>query len=176
MTSWQLFSLHTIAERTGAPIRSLRLWADAGAIRATPETNHSGRGNHRLFPGLELQIASLLTPLANFDLPIGQMVRLGEVFRRPAGLLPGHARGLHYQAGEPEIRRLLDRAAQGIGENWLAIVSASKDLWIEPLCEKDDRSVVRVLREFFPEGAGRRDAVIMMVDATVRLAGLFDDA
>jgi hypothetical protein len=70
-----------IAERTGGNLRQLRLLADAGALQAIPDTQHGGRGVHRLFPQSELTVAAILVALAPFRLPIGALTDIAKIIR-----------------------------------------------------------------------------------------------
>lgn len=121
MKTWpKPLSIGDIARRTGGKLRSLRLWADAGAIRPIPGTAHAGRGVHREFPESEIDVAAVLVALAPFGLPIGTMVTVGHAVRR---LAAGCRRRLYVAAIGEEIVVIPATAAPWAGEAgaWITI-------------------------------------------------------
>jgi hypothetical protein len=118
------FTLHDIHLKTAVPPRLLQFWTDSRLIQ--PEgADHPGRGTAREFSGVELQIASLLWPLAMGGLPIGHLKSFAFIFR---GALTGDAPPRQRMVGgaildNAEIRRVLDRAARGIGANFFILSS-----------------------------------------------------
>ncbi len=76
------YTLADIERLTGAKRRAVQLWADAGALKALPQSDRAGSGTHRQFPQKELEIAAILTPLARMGIPIGQLCRGSTVIRK----------------------------------------------------------------------------------------------
>jgi DNA-binding transcriptional MerR regulator len=184
-----LYSLSELEQRTGATRRQLQSWADAGAIESTPETQHGGTGNHRLFPRAELQIAAILTPLAAAGLTIGVLVRVGGILRQALDWEPGKVPrvphygaqymkpGEHFEEGVPDIRRAIDRAMQR-GSSWLAIACTREVLWLEAITDEDakeDRKLPMNRRlDRLVTGTDHKAEVVVMVDLAARLAKLLD--
>ena len=113
----RFFTISDIIARTGAVERQVLMWADAGALMATPQTSRAGRGVHRQFVWREVEIAAVLAAVAPFRLPIGVMVEIGGIVRiglalgdAPPELVLGAALGWAFQAarrGEPDIELVL---------------------------------------------------------------------
>jgi hypothetical protein len=76
------YSLADLVDIVGAKRRSLQLWADAGAIKAEPESDRAGRGVHRHFSRDEAIIACILHAFASRTIAIGELRSIGDVLRR----------------------------------------------------------------------------------------------
>jgi hypothetical protein len=166
--------LREIAERTGVPHRLVQFWTDSRLIRPEGATEHPGRGTAREFSDVELQIASLLGPLAIGGLPIGRLTAFAAIFR---GALTGDAPPQQRMVGgaildNAELRRVLDRAARGAGANF-CIVSFASDGRSLVATLTDEKGPPKIdLVEFFQPGFPRGEAVTVVLSLTERLATL----
>jgi hypothetical protein len=176
--------LREIAERTAVPHRLVQFWTDSRLLR--PEgadehpgrgttREHPGRGRAREFSGVELQIASLLWPLAIAGgLPIGRLSAYASIFR---GALTGAAPPQQRMAGgaildNAELRRVLDRAVRGVGANF-CIFSFATDgrSLVETLT--DEKGPPKIdLAKFFGSEFPRGEALTVIISLE-RLATLF---
>lgn len=75
------YTLADLARITGAKRRSVQVWAEAGALRADSGTERKGTGTHRRFSRDETMIACVLSAFAGMQVPIGQLIVLGDHFR-----------------------------------------------------------------------------------------------
>lgn len=128
------YTLADIVRRTGAKRRSVQLWADAGVIRALEETQHGGSGVHRLFGDQELEIAALVSALAEMAISIGALKFIADHIRQAmAGEpMPGTPRDgkITLDGFSNRIRSVFRRARSGDGHNDLFIVGRAPDgLW-----------------------------------------------
>jgi hypothetical protein len=75
------YSLADLARITGAKPRSVQLWADAGVVKAIPETERAGSGTHRQFTRDEAMIACIVAAFAERKVAIGGLIEIGEAIR-----------------------------------------------------------------------------------------------
>lgn len=75
------YSLSDVTRITGAKRRSVQIWAEAGALKADLDTDRQGTGTHRRFSRDEAMIACVLSAFAGMQVPIGQLIVLGDHFR-----------------------------------------------------------------------------------------------
>jgi hypothetical protein len=75
------FALAEIAEFARMPKRSIRLWADAGVIKADKDTVLHGSGVHRRFSRTELIVACIIAPFAKRKLAIGALNAISRNIR-----------------------------------------------------------------------------------------------
>lgn len=92
------YSLSDVTRITGAKRRSVQIWAEAGALKADFDTDRQGTGTHRRFSRDEAMIACVLSAFAGMQVPIGQLIVLGDHFRT---LL-----------NDPEVRAAFDDAIE----------------------------------------------------------------
>lgn len=176
------FTLSEIAERAGVPHRLVQFWTDSRLIRPEGATEHPGRGRAREFSGVELQIASLLGPLAIGGLPIGRLTAFAGIFR---GALTGEAPPQQRMVGgaildNAEIRRVLDRAAWGIGANFFILSTFPVGTALVATLTDEKGPPKFELAEFFqqpvddPAEFPRGEAMTVVISLTERLATLFN--
>jgi hypothetical protein len=79
------FTLAEIAEIARTPKRAVRLWADAGVIKADPATMDAGTGTHRRFPRKELIVACIIAPFAKQRVAIGGLMTISGRARTEIG-------------------------------------------------------------------------------------------
>jgi hypothetical protein len=176
------FTLRDIHLKTGVPPRLLQFWTDSRLIQPEGADEHPGRGTAREFSGVELQIASLLWPLAMGGLPIGRLQGFAFIFR---GALTGDAPPRQRMVGgaildNAEIRRVLERAARGIGANFFISSTFPAGLALVATLT-DEKGPPRIdLAKFFqqpvddPAEFPRGEAMTVVISLTERLATLFN--
>jgi hypothetical protein len=188
------FTLGDIALKTAVPPRLLQFWTDSRLILPEGADEHPGIGNHGIFRGehpgrgiarefsdVEVQIASLLGPLAMGGLPIGRLKSFAYIFRNA---LTGDAPPQQRMVGGAildyaELRRALDRAAQGIGANFFIYSTFPAGLTLVATLTDEKGPPKLDLAEFFqqpvddPSEFPRGDAMTVMISLTERLAPLF---
>jgi DNA-binding transcriptional MerR regulator len=170
------WTLAQVAERTGAKRRAIQLWADGGVIRSTPETDRGGTGVHRLFERQEVQIAALLVPLAEMGMPIGELRSFGNCFRAAFHYIPIGAGGPSelrdlMESRGPEIKRAFDRAASGIGRNYILLAHGDLHLWVHTATDETGSVSIDPAEDF----AGfnlPKNAAIIILDLTKLLGSL----
>jgi hypothetical protein len=193
------FTLREIAERTGVPHRLVQFWTDSRLIRPVGATEgegrirpprageglqewiaaeHPGRGTTREFSGVELQIASLLGPLAISGLPIGRLGAFAYIFREA---LTGSAPPQQRIVGgaildNAELRRVLDRAVRGVGANFCIVSFASDGRGLVTTLTDETGPPRLDLEEFFARAPDfpRGEAMTVVISLSERLATLFN--
>jgi hypothetical protein len=83
-------SVNDLAKIAGAAPRSVQHWAASGVLSPNPETNRAGTGSRRLFPPFEAVVACIMQPLAEHQVPIGELLRVAHIVR--AELMVGRHR------------------------------------------------------------------------------------
>jgi hypothetical protein len=172
----RLFSLREIAEKTGLSARSLQFWVEQGVILCDAPDARTGRGVHRYFHPIEVQVASLLVPLTAGELPVGVLRKLSIVFRAALkaepldnDAMPG---GLAV-ADWHEFSRVLFRSVRGEGRNYLAIpYSTAKPSAITTITDEVEKPIVD-LAAVYPPNLARGAGFLMVIEITERLARLF---
>jgi hypothetical protein len=166
------FTLQEVAQRTSVNPRTVQFWADRQLIHCTLDTRHHGRGVHRRFEPIEVQITALLRPISMGTVALGTLEFFARLFRRVLTLQVGMVRGRDYDEGDPEIRRVLLRAAAGTGQNWMAVAFAPEIVHIEPITDEGRGPARLNLEDFFPKGTPP-DPAIIVLNLTALLAPLF---
>jgi hypothetical protein len=171
----RLFSLREIAEKTGLPPRGLQFWTDHELLQCDNPVVRPGRGVHRYYRPVEVQIAALLAPLAAAEIPAGVLQKFAAVFRAcltsaplaemPTGLIVDDWR---------EISRVMFRAARGEGLNFLVIpYFPARPSTITTITNETGAANLNLMRVYptqdFPYGAG----VLFVIEMTSQLAPLF---
>ena len=168
------FSLREIAEKTGLPPRGLQFWTDHGLLECDNPVVRPGRGVHRYYRPVELQVASLLVPLAAAEMPVNVLQKFAAVFRagltsQPLAEMPS---GLVVEDWR-EISRAMFRAARNEGLNFLLIpyFAAAPSTITTVTDEKGAPSLnlTTVFPQNFPYAAG----VMFIVEMSSQLAPLF---
>ena len=77
-----MYRLSTVADIAKAKRRSVQIWAEAGALQASEETEREGSGVHRLFPESELKIAWAIARVAECGVDIGRLLVFSSALRR----------------------------------------------------------------------------------------------
>jgi hypothetical protein len=174
----RLFSLRELAEKTGLPPRGLQFWMDHGLIECDAPDARTGRGVHRYYRPVEVQIASLLAPLAAGEMPVGVLQKFAAVFRagltgEPLSELPS---GLAVDDWR-ELSRVIFRAARGEGVNFLVIpYFPARPSNITVLTDEDGRPLLDVMAVYpcdYPEGFLHTAGSLIIIEMTSRLAPLF---
>ena len=176
------FTLRDIALKTAVPPRLLQFWTDSRLILPEGAAENPGRGTAREFSGVELQIASLLGPLAHGGLPIGRLLSFAGIFR---GALTGEAPPQQRMVGgaildNAEIRRVLDRAAWGIGANFFILSTFPVGTTLVATLTDEKGPPKFEHAEFFqqpvddPAEFPRGEAMTVVISLTERLATLFN--
>jgi hypothetical protein len=170
----RLFGLREIAERTGLPARGLQFWVDHGIIRCDAPDARTGRGVHRYFHPIEVQIAALLAPLAAGEMPAGVLHKFATVFRaclraKPLDEMPP---GLAV-ADWHELSRVLFRAARGEGANYLVVpYFVTKPVAMTTITDEVETPVID-LPGVYPQDFERGAGFLLVIEITERLAPLF---
>lgn len=74
-------ALSELAKLTGLKPRTLQFWTASGALVPEAGTKHGGPGVHRRYAGDEVVIARILAAISRFNLQIGQLVSIAQLFR-----------------------------------------------------------------------------------------------
>jgi hypothetical protein len=168
------FSLRELAEKTGLPPRGLQFWTDNGLLLTDSPVVRPGRGVHRYYRPVEVQVAALLAPLAAAEVPAGVLQKFSAVFRAcltnaplaemPVGLLVDDWR---------ELGRVMFRAARGEGINFLLVpyfpARPSTIATVTNEAGSPTLDLGAVYPQDFPYGAG----VLFVIEMTAQLAPLF---
>jgi hypothetical protein len=168
------FSLRELVEKTGLPPRGLQFWTDHQIILTDSPVVRPGRGVHRYYRPVEVQVAALLAPLAAAEVPAGVLQKFATVFRAcltnaplaemPAGLAVSDWR---------ELGRVMFRAARGEGVNFLVIpYFPTRPTTITTVTDEAAAAHLdlgAVYPQDFPYGAG----VLFVIEMTAQLAPLF---
>lgn len=160
--------MRDVAQRARLPRDVIQRWGNIGILHAEEHSAHGGRGVHRRFQVSEMIIAILLRPFAPLDVPSGQLLRLSGVLRTSLGLMPGMARGIHYEEGAPEIRQALLKGAYGLGDAFLAVTISATVIRIEPVTGDGDEAVTWNLTDHFGKAEQRPEVVHILDLATLR--------
>jgi hypothetical protein len=75
------YTLADLTRLVGCKRRSAQLWAEAGVIKAEPETDRHGTGTHRRFSRDEAIIACMIAPFAARQVSIGGLKSIAAVLR-----------------------------------------------------------------------------------------------
>jgi hypothetical protein len=75
------YTLADLERVTGAKRRSLQLWADAGVIRSSRDTDRAGTGTHRRFSRDEAIIGCIIYGFAQHQIAIGELLKISERVR-----------------------------------------------------------------------------------------------
>src|SRR5689334_12615457 len=82
MAEFRTFTIGDIVARTGAGERQVLMWADMGALLASPSTSRAGRGVHRQFAWREVEVAAVLAAVASpYKMPIGVLAEIAGIVR-----------------------------------------------------------------------------------------------
>jgi hypothetical protein len=177
----RLFGLREMAQRTGVAPRLLQFWADEELISpANPEVR--GRGVHRLFQPVEVQLASLLAPLAGCGAPIKTLQSCALTFRACLLVKP-----LELVQADPANNTLMTaramfRAANGEGINFLVTFLLPAEIAgeltryaelvdIKPITDEAGPPLLD-LADLYREEV-LRGCLMVLIDLTARLAALF---
>jgi hypothetical protein len=180
----ELFTLGDISLKTAVPERLLRFWTDSGLLRPAAvghpgRAEHPGRGTPRRFSRIELQIAALLWPLASAGgQQIGYLQRFSFMFRRAlTGEGPPRERVVGGTVDNSAIRRAVDRAARGEGENFVVVCAATDGrAKVEVVTDEAGPPLLDLTKlRFTPEGYSRGDSTTIIVNLTDSLATLTKD-
>jgi hypothetical protein len=169
----RLYTLRQISEKTGVDLRLLQFWTVSRLLE--PEGEHPGRGSARWFSDIEMQIVSMLSPLAYAgELPIGKLKVFAFILR---GVLDGSFRPGQRRAGvailnSREIRRVLHRAARGEGRNYFVACLASSGETAFGVVTDEEGPPRLDLETLCPEGFPHDRALTIVIDLTARLASL----
>jgi hypothetical protein len=150
-------TLADIAKASRAKPRAVQLWADAGAIRAEPETDRAGSGRHRLFTRNEVIIARVLAPFAEEKIAIGGLIEIGRVVR-----------GLLYSPSP--YRAAFDNAVKGKGKNYL-VVSPAKTFTISSLDSTITANMLMMILDLAKDAE-----LVKIVSLNACLQGLDDES
>jgi MerR HTH family regulatory protein len=85
------YSLAHLAVMTGLKPRTVQVWAEAGAIKPSDDTDRQGTGMHRRFSFEEAIIACILAPLSMLKMSIGTLLQVAANVRNIKTSLPKHA-------------------------------------------------------------------------------------
>jgi len=174
----RLFSLRDLAEKTGLPPRGLQFWVDHGLLECDAPDARTGRGVHRYYKPVEVQIASLLAPLAAGEIPVNVLQKFAAVFRagltaEPLSEIPS---GLAVD-NWPGISRAMFRTASGEGVNFLVIpYYPARPMRIIPLTDEAEPprlDLVSVYPQDYPQGFLHTTGFLIVIEMTGRLAPLF---
>jgi hypothetical protein len=168
------FSLRELAEKTGLPPRGLQFWTDNGLLLTDNPVVRPGRGVHRYYAPVEVQVAALLAPLAAAEVPAGVLQKFAVVFRAcltnaplaemPSGLVVDDWR---------ETSRAMFRAARGEGRNYLLVpYFVARPTTIRAITDETGSACVdlgAIYPQDFPYGAG----LLLVIEMTAQLAPLF---
>jgi hypothetical protein len=178
------YTLSEMALKTAVPHRLLLFWVDNQLLRPEGSAEHPGRGTARVFSRSEMMIASLLWPLAVAGgMPIGFLKGYALVFRWALGVPDLVALGgedppqLRPVGGavldREKVRRVLDRAASGVGANFFVCAVATDGRATYGLVTDEEGPPKLDLVGFYPEGFPRGQALTTVISLTERLAPLF---
>jgi len=170
----RLFSLREIVEKTGLPPRGVQFWTDHGLVLTDNPVVRPGRGVHRYYRPVEVQVAALLAPLAAAEMPVGVLQKFATVFRAcltsaplaemPSGLLVDDWR---------ELARVMFRAARGEGLNFLLLphfpARPSTITTVTDEAGSPSLDLGAIYPADFPYGAG----LLFVIEMTAQLAPLF---
>ena len=171
------FTLFEVVARTGAKRRAVQLWADGGVLKSVPGTDRAGTGVHRAFYGWEVRIAALLVPLAKWGVPIGHLKSFAAALRPMA---------INAKAPQPDFRgandaarkitKVLGRAIDGTGENYLLFTWGDDYQWISVRTDDDTGAAcICPSRDFHVALKTHKDATaFVVIDLTARLHALLD--
>ena len=170
------YSVAEIVKRTGALRRRVQLWADAGVIRSSAATQHGGSGTHRAFDGTELQIAALVTPLANLSMSIGLLKFFADEIRP---ILCGNflrRKWPHMQPDEAKtFAEAFDRARRNEGANVLTFTQTGDRFWFG-VCTPDARGnlIINARIRDHQNDQVQKGRPMILLDLNDLLGGLLD--
>jgi hypothetical protein len=178
----RLFSLREIAQKAALPPRGVQFWVEHGLLRCVDRHVPSGRGVHRLFYPVEVQVAALLGPLA--AMPVNELQKFAVVFRACLLSEPLAAADMPIELAVDdwrEISRVLFRGARGEGVNFLVIpcyparplvISTVTDEAGPPLLDLTRVCPTRLAR-ISPTDLAIGAGMTIIIEATTRLSPLF---
>jgi hypothetical protein len=76
-----LYQLAEMEEVLATNRRTVQFWTNAGALRASPDTHHGGRGVHRVYDVDEMVMGLVLRALLQVQLPIGRLLAIANTVR-----------------------------------------------------------------------------------------------
>jgi hypothetical protein len=158
----QLHTLKGMAQRTRLSRDVIQRWGNVGVLLSEEGSTHGGRGVHRRFQTSELAIALLLKPFAALDVPTGQLLRMAASIRRAIlEIGPGSTFNVG-RAGDFELHRALQRGANGIGDNYLAIGITTGEIHCVVLESEAGEKLQWDIASWFRTAAPRPEAVVVI--------------
>jgi len=124
-----VYNLADLTRMAGIKRRTVQLWAEGGVLIAEPASERQGSGVHRTFSRNEAIVCLILSRFAQWNLPIGQLIRIALVLR--AEVLGKAETCDHIERairGEATVRLTLDSD----NRIWL-IIGTEADELAEPL-------------------------------------------
>jgi DNA-binding transcriptional MerR regulator len=126
------YTLSDLVRVTGAKRRSLQLWADAGVIRSSRDTDRAGTGTHRLFSQDEAIVACIIRGFAMHQIAIGELRHISARVRE--ALRPGPHKTDDELIDKEKRAAVIQAAIDGDAswlltyESWRKDVRASEEL------------------------------------------------
>jgi hypothetical protein len=179
----RLFSLREVAQKAALPPRGVQFWVEHGLLRCVAPDAHTGRGVHRLFHPVEIQVAALLGPLA--AMPVNELQKFAAVFRACLLSEPLAAADMPVELAVDdwrEISRVLFRGARGEGVNFLVIpFFPVRPSVIATVTDEAGPPVLNLARIYptdhlpriSPTDLAIGTGMTIVIEATTRLAPLF---
>jgi hypothetical protein len=174
----RLFSLREIAEKTGLSARGLQWWTEHGLLECDAPDARTGRGVHRYFHAIEVQIASLLAALSAGEMPATMLQKFATVFRASLRSKPLAEMPVGLVVDDwPEISRVMFRAARGEGLNFLLVpffaANPAKITAITDEAGPPTLDLMAVFPQDLPYGSLGGAGFLSVIEMTSRLAPLF---
>jgi hypothetical protein len=163
--------LGALQRRSGVPERALKRWIEAGVLGPTKDTQHAGKGNHRVFFAAEVIVAALLAPLATATLTLGRLFEMSRIFRhalRERRLPPIDDLDQRYRV----LGQSMLRATQGIGANLVAFTVTPDAIYFEPWNDQNGPPPLFDASRFLAQ-SGAAGAIVIL-DLTAHLKGVLD--